>query len=207
MSPKELKRLVDRVQQLGDEDRGQEARALLDEALERHPDEVEVVLLAGIAQIPVAPDEAAVLARRAVALAPESPSVLLRAASVLLSLGHLDEARRHCAMAMKIVPDHFPAVYDLSFLAGRIAVLDGNVEAAEQLLTPPFEEQPEVDGHGRELARLLESQNRWPEALNVAEATLKHHPTDSELEDIALICRLNIHGPDVLPPGATIEYE
>lgn len=131
----------------------------------------------------------------------------MRSSSLLLDLGYLDEARDHCAQAIEAADDDFPAVYDLCYLAGRIAVAEGDPEAAERYLAVPFGERPDVERYGLELGFLLESQHRWEEALVVAERALEHHPVDEELEALAIRCRVNLYGLDALPPGATLESE
>lgn len=207
MNSGELKEIVQRSQHLVAQGRHADDLALLREAVGNYPDEVEIVLRAAFASVVDAPTEAVRLARRAGSLAPENPSGLMRSSSLLLDLGYLDEARDHCEQAIEAADDDFPAVYDLCYLAGRIAVADGDPEAAERYLAVPFGERPDIERYGLELGFLLESQHRWEEALVVVERALEHHPEDQELEALAIRSRVNLYGLDALPPGATLEPE
>lgn len=207
MNSEELERVVHESQRLVGEGRYEDNRELLQRTLRDDPDEVEIVLRTGLARATESPAEAARLARQAAQLEPEDPSTLMRASSLLLALEQLDEARALCARAMAAVEEGFGPVVALYHLAGRIAVLDGNLEVAEQLLRPPFEEQPDVAGYGEELAFLLESQERWDEALEVAERTLEQFPGDPEMRALAAACRVNLYGPEFLPPDASIDHE
>ncbi len=202
-----LEQVLERSRELTRADRHQENLTLLSEALERHPDEPELVLTAATAYFGEDEAQTERLMRHAVELAPDDPTVLTRAGFMALDRGFTDDALAWSRQAYDHADDDFPFVFDLVHLGGRIALARENAEVAERLLRLAFDNQPESFGHGRFLAALLESQDRYEEALEVVEETRRHWPDDRTLEDMRIRLRVLVHGIDTLPPGYTVEYE
>jgi len=201
-----LEQVLERSRELVRADRHPENLALLHEALDEHPGEPEIALRAAVAYYGEDEDEAERLARRAVALSPENPAVLMRAASMMLNLGRVDDALDWSRQARDRADPDFPLVFDLAHLVGKIALAREEPEVAERLLRLAFDHQPESFGHGRYLARLLESQGRREEALEVVDEALVHSSDDSDLEALGIGLRLILFGPDTLPPGTTFTH-
>ncbi|MBA3306951.1 MAG: tetratricopeptide repeat protein [Thermoleophilaceae bacterium] len=180
---------------------------LLRRAAEDHRDHVEVVLRAAAAEQDADHDRAAQLLERAVSLAPEDAAVLTCAGFGALALGDLDRALEWAERAGRLTVDDpdFPLAFDLGHLGGRIFVARGRDDLAERLLEIAFEELPQALGYGLELAHLLVRDGRDEEALAVIEKALAVRPDDQELTEERVLLRVNLYGPDELPPGWTIE--
>ncbi len=180
---------------------------LLRRAAEDHRDDVDVVLRAAAAEQDADHARAAQLLERAVSLAPEDAGVLTRAGFGALALGDLDRALGWAERAGRLTVDDpdFPLAFDLSHLGGRIFVAHGRDDRAERLLEIAFEELPQAPGYGLELAHLLARDGRDEEALAVIEKALAVRPDDQELTEERVLLRVNLYGPDELPPGWTIE--
>lgn len=206
MGPEDFNRLVEQAQGLADQDRHAEAFALLQDALAQHPHDVQLLVRAALFSILGAPEETPRLSNRAANLAGEDPWPLIHASAALLAVGEVDKAHRRLVQASEIIPAESPALYSLLYMTGRVAVAKGELSLAERSLTPAFEAEPELLGHGLELARLLQTQQRWDKALEVAEKALGHHPDNEDLQCIATLARLALYGPDSLPPDTNIEW-
>jgi len=91
--------------------RHDEHLALMREALERYPEDLEVVIRAAEAHMLEAPERAAQLARDAVSMAPDDAVTLTRATAVTVQAGAVEDAGGFVARAARIV--------DADFVAGR----------------------------------------------------------------------------------------
>lgn len=200
----DLEQVLERSRELARTDRHPENLALLREVIEKYPDEPEVALRAAAAYYGEDNDETERLTRHAVTLSPEDPTVLTRAASMMLELGRTDEALELSGQARNYADQDFPLLADLVHIVGRAALVRGEYEKAEPPLRVAFDNQPESFGHGQFLAMVLESQGRYEEALEVVEESLRHWPDDPKLDVQRIRLRLILFGPDTLLPGATV---
>ena len=179
-SQPEVKRLLDTIFNARAED-VEQYEAPLREALDRFPDDPTLCLQTARAIRMTAPDEAAQLAARAVAIAPDDPWYLTRAASLMFLLKKFDQAQNYGKRAAQIASDNFPLVAELAFVAGRLAMHKGNDVAAEEGLSLAFEREPEGPGYGRVLAELYASQGRYKDALTVVTKALEYRENDQLL--------------------------
>ncbi len=171
-------KLLDRSLKLMRKGRYRESELVLREALRRFPADPEVMLRLAATLLETAPGEAGEHVKRAVWLDPEDPYKLTRAGSLLFFLGEMEAARDCLRRAQSLAPPDFVFAADLKHLAGKLAIFDADYLAAEALLRAAFEEQPREVGHGEALARLLIDLGRPVEAVEVADAVLRHRPDD-----------------------------
>jgi uncharacterized protein HemY len=158
------------------------------DALSEHSGDPELWLRLGTAQAMSAPDDAPTALRHVVALAPDDPGLVFRAAQLLFHLGEYTEASRMIKMAARNAPEGFVFQWPLVHLAGRLAAIQGKHDAAERWLLAAFQEEPETQSHGRVLAEYLVEQGKIKAALSVAREALQCRPQDEDLE--ALVRRL-----------------
>lgn len=157
---------------------------LLRGATERIPEDAELLLRTAVAICRTDPAESRSYAQRAVAIAPEDPTLLFRSASLLFSLGDFDEARKYARRARSLATKDFPFLVDLIHLAGKLAEEKGNHADAEKALLIAFTEAPATIGHGRALAEFYLGRGRLAEALDVASEALRHLEDDEALQDL-----------------------
>ena len=163
-----------------------ESEAVLHEALEAYPDDPELLLRLGMAQVMTSPPAAVQSLEAAAAASPDDPSVVFRAAHLLFHLDEFASASRLAKAAARNAKDDFELRWSLVHLSGRLAAQQGKLTFAEQWLTAAFEEEPATIPHGRVLAEFLAAQGRPDEALRVARVALGHRPDDERLERLVL---------------------
>jgi len=178
---------------------------LMREAVRRFPDQDEVLIRAAAAHVMEAPEEAARLAVRAVTLAPGDPAMLTRAASVAFALERYEQATAWVKDATARADGDFPLAFDLIHLGGKLAIVRGDDEHAEQLLRAAFEQEPETPGHAEVLAGLLEERGRPREALAVIDEADSRRSSSARLDTLRTRLRIAVEEPDNLPPGDTID--
>lgn len=181
-----LEELIKRSSALGLEGLEKDQEKLLRDALARFPDSPSIHRhLAGIVfQRDL--EEAKLLLRRAVELAPSDPWNLTLCGSLMFDLDEKDEAKECALRAERLADDEFGGWSVLSHLMGRIASFKGQTELAEKALRFAFEEDPTTPGYGRELAALYYNTERFNEALETVDDALRHKPDDEALRNLRL---------------------
>jgi len=177
---------------LVDEERFAENEELLVSALERFPDDAELCARAASATHMRDPEEAARLAMRAAELAGNDPTILGAAAHTLFLAERYAEARDLTVQAVSTTPEDSLLMASLANLSGRLALVAGKHEKAEELFRQAFEMDPAGVGHGRAYAELLEETGREAEALKVVEAALRD--TEGEPSLVEMRERLRADG-------------
>jgi Flp pilus assembly protein TadD len=146
---------LERARRLDDEGRVDASREVLRDAVDRFPDDPDVALGYGAALWVDDPATAEVHVRRAVALAPEDPATLARAAQLLLFHEDLDMVRDLVERAGRAAPPDWVLAAQMHHMRGIVAWREGDYETAERELRAAFEAEPDFMTHGRDLAALL----------------------------------------------------
>jgi tetratricopeptide (TPR) repeat protein len=123
------------------------------------------------------------LVREAVRRAPDDPYVLARAAGLMFALERYEEAQAWTRHAAARAPEGFELMGTLAHLTGKLALVRGDEDTAERFLRVAFEQDPELEAHGRVLAALLERLGRQDEALDVLERAVRARPDDEQLRE------------------------
>lgn len=121
---------------------------------------------------------------RAVALAPDDPAVLMRAASVRFDCGEVDAAWELALRAAALAKPHFVLGSNLLHLLGCILLVRGERDAAREALATAFEADPADLGHGRVLAEVYAEDGEREKALDVISIALEHRPDDADLIEL-----------------------
>jgi len=175
----------ERMWQIG---RCHEALVALDEAIGRFP---ESVALHGAGAVRRAEmhdaGRATVHARTLLGLAGSSAGLTLRAATVLLSLGHEDEARAAADRALATADDDPKLRLHLADLSRQVADYDAAGERYASLLAL----DPEHAGARLALATLAAWRGEWEATLDHVATLLSTHPDDAAalcLRGAARVC-------------------
>lgn len=179
---KKLQAAIRHGWQLLREDRHQENLEFLEDARRQFPGEAEIQLLYGTTLLAIRPDDVAVEVRKAAELAPDDPSILVRAASLMLDRGHPDAARSYTKRAREVAEPGFGLEGGLANLEGVFAGFDKEYERAEERLRLAVEIDPEFDRFARDLALLLKARGRRKEALEVVDRALPRVEKKARLE-------------------------
>ena len=177
----EIDEVIEELSRLLDTGRYQDHQSLLRLSLVRFPDSGEIALRAAYAVADGAPERAKVLAQRAARLAPNDPTTLFHAASLLTELHEFKAARKIYRALSGMLTEEFPFLPDVMVLFGKLLMENGNLAEAEQKLTLVFDRDPQTRGAGNVLAELYRRQGRLDEALKVVTAAQQHHPDDPSL--------------------------
>jgi Flp pilus assembly protein TadD len=163
---------INRAHKLLDENRHKENLELLEAAVERYPEDAEIRLLYGTALVPARPQDAPRQLAEAIALDPDDPARLTRAASILYYLGETEAARSYAARATQLAQEGFALAPDLTNLGGKLALLQGDDALAEDALATAVELCPERPDFAYDLAAFLIARGRTPDAISVIERAL-----------------------------------
>jgi Flp pilus assembly protein TadD len=175
--------VIERSNELVRQRRDAENADLLQAALERFPDAPHVRLHAAAAAVAGQDPEAAeTLLRGAVCIAPDDPAVLTHAAFLAFDLDRYGKAETWIRRAVAIAPSDFVLAGSVAHLVGKLALVRGELDLAEQMLRLGFELEPTMFGHGMLLGALLEHRGRVAEALGVLEEAVRHRPDDEALK-------------------------
>jgi tetratricopeptide (TPR) repeat protein len=94
---------------------------LTERAIRRFPEDPEIRYRYAVALLPFRPEDAPSQAARSVALDPDDPGRLVRAASVLLNLGQIEAAQSYLERAEELAPPDFIFAEELLALQARLA--------------------------------------------------------------------------------------
>jgi tetratricopeptide (TPR) repeat protein len=177
-----LGRAIRRARRLQSEDRHQESLEFLDEARLRFPKEAEFQLLYATTLLAFPCDEVAGEVVKAVGLAPDDPTVLVRAAHLMLSGGEPEIARFYAKRARELAGPNFIFEGGLVNLEGLFAAFDKEYDLAEEKLRLAVEMDPDFDSFARNLARFLAARGRLGEAVEVVDQALPQVKTKHYLE-------------------------
>jgi len=168
-------------------------RRLMDEAIRRFPDHPEICIRTAVANAEFDASRSAIYAKRAADLAPSDPTILVRAASLLVGLGEVEMAGPLARRASEIVDEDFVLVADLFHVIGRLGLARENDDVAERYLRLAFNADPSGAGHGEVLAGFLVQRERLEEALDIVHRALEEDPVHSEellrLHDVIIAAR------------------
>ena len=178
---KELAETIKRGQELLASKRRQETLDFLREAVQQFSDDPEIRLLYASILLAFRPEDVAAEAAKAVELGPDDPVILVRAAYLLLGRGEIEAARSHAARTKELVTPDFLFYPELLGLEGRLAVLDGDDDLAEERMRVALEREPSGEMLAFELAKFLADRAREEEALEVIDDTLNHGKGGAEL--------------------------
>ena len=184
MPSREVKEVLEESGRLVEAGRYLDNQSLMRVALVRFPDSPEIALQAAYGLSYAAPERAKVLAQRAARLAPDDPTILFHAASLLTDLHEFKPARRYTRRLRGMLTEDFPYLRDFIVLFGRLLMENGNLVEAEKNLTLVFERDPDTRGAGNVLAELYRRQDRLDEALQVVTTAQQHHPDDPSLVEL-----------------------
>ena len=154
--------------------REQETFDFLERAVKQFPEDAEIRWLYAAILLAFRPDDVAEQATKAVALAPNDPSILVRAGSLLLNLGEVEEARSCAARANQLAQPNFVLMSELANLDGCLAALYGEDDVAEEKLRAAVESDPSSSPFAIDLAKFLVRGNRREDAMAVVHEALRH---------------------------------
>jgi Flp pilus assembly protein TadD len=160
----------------------QEAFEFLEEAVRRFPEDAEIRLLYASILLAFRPEDVAVEAAKAIELGPDDPSILVRAAHLLLQRGEVRAARSWTARANELVKPEFVLMSALESLEGRIAALDGDDDLAEEKLRNALEHDPAYSTFAVDLAKFLAERGRRADAVDVIREALGRVNDRGDLE-------------------------
>lgn len=152
--------------------REQEAFELLEQAVQRFPEDADIRLLYASSLLAFRPNDVSAEAAKAVELGLDDPMILVRAAHLMLGRGNVENARSSAARAKKLVTPDFQLYPEVLNLDGHFAVLDGNDELAEESFQLALEHEPTGALLAVDLAKFLAARDRRQEALDVIDETL-----------------------------------
>jgi predicted Zn-dependent protease len=180
---KDLAAAIERGRRLLVEHRSQETDGFLEDAMRRFPGDAELRLLYASNLLAIRPEDAAAEAIKAVELDPEEPILLLRAASLLFTMKHVDSAREYATRARALAPSGFLFMAELIDLEARLATIEGSDGEAEEGFRRAVELEPENEMLALHLARFLANRNRPADALQVIEQSANQTETLSRLRN------------------------
>ncbi len=169
---------------LRSEERDQENLEFLDEARLRFPKEPEFQLLYATTLLTSRPDEVVSEVAKAVGLAPDDPTVLVRAAHLMRSEGEPEIARFYMKRARELAGPRFIFEGGLANLEGVYAAIDKKYAFAEERLKVAVELDPNFESFAEDLARFLAARGRLAEAVEVVDQALPRVETKSHLEGL-----------------------
>lgn len=121
--------------------------------------------------------------RQAVELSNGAPQIALSAATALLAVGRLEDARAHAMLAVTAVDDAWDLLAQVALREGKLAEAEGHVERA--LATRGGRVGPLLSA-----AELRLRQGRYEEAVELAEEAEREHPPpapQAELRGLGLV--------------------
>jgi tetratricopeptide (TPR) repeat protein len=180
---RELSEAIARSRQLLAEGRHEENLKYLEEGVtERFSDDAEIRLLYGTALLGPKPKVGVSEIVRAIALEPDNPEKLTRAAHLMYDMKQFDQARAYAKRAKELAPEDFVFGPELLSLESSFAALDGNDELAEEGLRLAVKREPKMEPLAFDLAKFLADRGRQAEALEVIDEALKRTKTTKYLE-------------------------
>lgn len=146
-------------------------------AIERDPSQARMYLVLSQALAASGEKEAALDVLRNVdpAVRRDSPELFMQLAEQLINLQQLDEARETIAAFEKTYPDHQST---LSYLEGRVLLVEGNADAAADTLAGVIEQNPAMSPARFFLAVANLLQGKRKDARGHLEIYLKENPND-----------------------------
>jgi tetratricopeptide (TPR) repeat protein len=173
-----------RGRQLRSEDRDQENLEFLEEARLEFPEEAEFQLLYATILLTSRPEDVASEVVKAVGIAPDDPTVLVRAAHLMRSEGEPEVAQFYMKRARELAGPDFIFEGGLANLEGIYAAFDKEYDLAEERLRLAVELDPDFESFAEDLARFLAARGRLAEALGMVDQALPRVKTKSYLEDL-----------------------
>jgi tetratricopeptide (TPR) repeat protein len=170
-----------------------EAIALYEQILERKPDEVQVLHLAGVVRTQLRDYERAIAhLRRCAALAPRNSAVVNNLGLALYPAGYQDEAILSFERALELKPDNATAANNL----GNAHFKSRNLEPARAAFERALALKPDYLDARSNLGHCLVLEGRAEEALGQFERVLKQNPNYAHaIEGLASAC-LMLDRPD-----------
>jgi tetratricopeptide (TPR) repeat protein len=169
--------------QLSGEERHQENLKFLEGATRLYPDSAELQLLYARTLLEFQPDDVASEVVKAVGLAPDDPTILTRAAHLMLSEGEPGIARFYTQRARELAGSNFIFEGGIANLEGHFAAIDKEYGRAEERFRFAVEVDPDFESFSRNLARLLAIRGRLEEAVEVVDQALPQVKTKRYLEE------------------------
>lgn len=166
------------------EDRNQENLEFLEEALRLHPDSAEIQLLYATTLLMFRPEDVASEVVKAVGLAPDDPTILVRAAHLMRGRGEPEIALFYTRRARELVGPDFILEGEILNLEGIYAAFDKEYDFAEERLRYAVELDPDFESYAEDLARFLAARGRLVEALGVVDRALPQVKTKIYLENL-----------------------
>lgn len=164
------------------EGRYKENQAILEEAVQRFPDDPEIRLLYATSLLEVRPDDAISEAIKAIELDPEEPIRLTRAAGLLFHMAEIETSRSYVTRATELAPTDFPFMPELRNLDGLLAAHDGKDSLAEEGLRAAVASEPAREAFARDLAKFFADRDRAGEAVEVIDQALTVTEEKEKLE-------------------------
>jgi Flp pilus assembly protein TadD len=160
----------------------QEALEFLEKGVQEFPNDAEIRLLYATVLLPFRPEDVAAQVTQAAELAPSDPVILVRAGGLMLGRRHLDAARLYLKGAREHADTNFVLMPALLNHEGCLALLDQEVELAEEKLSAAVEREPTSEPFACDLARVLAVQGRYTEAIEAIDRALEQAKTRENLE-------------------------
>jgi Flp pilus assembly protein TadD len=160
---------VRRARRLQSEDRDRETLEFLEKARLRFPKEAEFQLLYATTLLAFRRDDVTGEVAKAVGLAPDDPTVLVRAAHLMRGEGEPEVARFYMARARELAEPDFIFEGGIANLEGVYAAFDKRYDFAEERLRFAVEADPDFWAFAEDLARFLAARGRFEEAIEVVD--------------------------------------
>ncbi|MGN6587968.1 MAG: tetratricopeptide repeat protein [Solirubrobacterales bacterium] len=183
---KKVRAVVDRSWQLLNEGSYQEGLDFLKNAIDQFPDNAEIRMHYATVLLNFQPAEVRPQVVKAVELDPSDPTILVRAASIMVNRGDPDLARSYVARANALAQPDFSMLSPLSHVEGDLARLDGNYDLAEEKLRRAAEIDPTFFMPVSALAKLLSEQGKHTQALEAIDQALPIVKNKDELRRIRM---------------------
>jgi len=181
---RQLAASITRGRRLFSSGREQETLAFLERAVRQFPEDAEIRWLYAAILLASKPDDVAEQAAKAAALAPDDPSILVRAGSLLLNRGEVEQARSCAARANELAQPDFILMSGLVNLEGCLAARDGEDDVAEEKLRAAVESDPSSSPFAIDLAKFLVRRNRHADALAAVDEAISHVKDKNRLEQL-----------------------
>ncbi len=171
---RQLAASITRGRRLFSSGREQETFDFLERAVKQFPEDAEIRWLYAAILLAFRPGDVAEQAAKAAELAPDDPSILVRAANLLLNRGEVEEARSCALRANELAQPDFILMSGLVNLEGCLAALDGEDEVAEKKLRAAAESDPSSSPFAIDLAKFLVRWDRQADAVAAIDEALRH---------------------------------
>lgn len=169
---KEVTAAAQRGLRLIAEGRHEEAYGVLEQAVQRFPNDPEIRLHYATTLLAIRPADAVPEVIKAIEMDPDEPIRLTGAAGILFKMGHIEKARSYATHAKGLAPRNFLFMPELIHLDGHFAALEGKYELAEENFCLAAAREPNNAIFAADLAQFLADRGQKAGALEVIDGAM-----------------------------------